>query len=177
MEDFRQWFHVILTVYGAWLSGDRRGFRSRHHREHIEGDYKNPPPPGKYATYERFSRRALKQEPVSLARDLRPTLGMALVEKLERNGALVVCVGVAAQHVHILTKMLPGMQRAWPGHAKRHAWFVLRDHGWSGKLWGKRGKAIPIRDRRHQLNVYGYIMRHAAQGAWVWSILERQKGL
>jgi hypothetical protein len=38
------WFHAIITTYGAWLDGDARGFRTRHHREHVEGDYKNPPP-------------------------------------------------------------------------------------------------------------------------------------
>jgi hypothetical protein len=174
MADNRRWFHAILTVYGAWLSGDPRGFRSRHHREHIDGDYKDPPPAGKYATYERFSRRALKQAPVVVQRDLRPTLGQALREKLEKQGALVVCMSVSGQHVHILVKMLPGLERQWLGAAKRHAWFVLNDLGWTTKLWAKRGKALPIRDRQHQLNVYRYIMRHAQQGAWVWSMLQKE---
>jgi hypothetical protein len=30
-------------TYGTWLPGDPKGFRTRHHREHIEGDYKKPP--------------------------------------------------------------------------------------------------------------------------------------
>ena len=43
------WFHCISTTYGAWLYGDARGFRTRHHREHIVGDYRSPPPIEKYA--------------------------------------------------------------------------------------------------------------------------------
>jgi hypothetical protein len=42
------WYHIMLTTSGDWLYGDARGFRTRHHREHVEGDYKNPPPPGIY---------------------------------------------------------------------------------------------------------------------------------
>ena len=46
-EDF-SWYHVVLTTYGAWLPGDPRGFRTRHHREHVPGDYKAPPPVGMF---------------------------------------------------------------------------------------------------------------------------------
>ena len=42
-----RWFHVTAHTYGAWLAGDARGFRTRHHREHVEGDYKHPPPAGR----------------------------------------------------------------------------------------------------------------------------------
>ena len=40
------WFHIIGNTYGTWVRGDPKGFRTLHHREHIEGDYKHPPPPG-----------------------------------------------------------------------------------------------------------------------------------
>jgi hypothetical protein len=43
------WYHSITSTYGAWLYGDERGFRTRHHREHVDGDYKSPPPRGLYA--------------------------------------------------------------------------------------------------------------------------------
>lgn len=77
-HDFKgAWFHCIATTYGAWLYGDSRGFRTRHHREHVEA------------------------------------------------------------------------------HAQ----------GWVGRLWAKRGKELAIRNRRHQLNVYRYILAHNAQGA------------
>jgi hypothetical protein len=30
-------YHVILATCGAWLFGDARGFRTRHHGKHVEG--------------------------------------------------------------------------------------------------------------------------------------------
>jgi hypothetical protein len=35
MADLRRWYHIIMSTYGSWLYGDARGFRTRHHREHI----------------------------------------------------------------------------------------------------------------------------------------------
>ena len=163
-----KWYHIVLTTYGAWLYGDSRGFRTRNHREHIEGDYKNPPLPGQYEHLERRSRESLKQAPVVLPQSLREVVGRALRDRLVGLSALVVCVAVGGQHMHVLAKLPKGRSRAWMGVAKRHAWFELRETGWSGKLWGKRGKAVTIRDREHQLNVYRYIIRHADQRAWVW---------
>ena len=162
------WYHSILNVYGAWLSGDPRGFRTRHHREHID----DPPPPGKYATYLNFSLQSLKQNPVVLDADLQSSVGNAMREKLQSKGALVACIAVACQHVHILAKMLQGQERNWLGAAKRHAWFVLRGRGWGTKLWAKGSHTVLIGDRQQQLNVYRYIMRHAEQGAWAWSITQ-----
>jgi hypothetical protein len=164
----QRWYHVVLTTYGAWLYGDRRGFRTRHHREHVEGDYKNPPPPEQYAAQERRSRMALKQDVVTLPAELRRVVGSAIKERLIDLGALLIAIAVAPQHIHFLAKMPAGKQRAWSGFAKRHGWFVLRAQGWVGKLWGKRSKAVPVRDRTHQLNAFEYIKRHVEEGAWVW---------
>ena len=61
MDDSRKWFHCTTHTYGAWLYGDPRGFRTRHHREHVEGDYKNPPPKGKYDRQYQRSKKLLKQ--------------------------------------------------------------------------------------------------------------------
>jgi hypothetical protein len=162
------WFHIILTAYGAWLEGDARGFRTRHHREHVDGDYKNPPPLGKYADREARSRRLLKQEPVEWTPSGRGMVGSALVSRFQKLGAFVLCAAVARQHVHLLVKLPRAQARRWSGLAKKHAWFVARERGWTTKMWGKRGKQSPIKDRRHQLNVYHYIMNHAEEGAWVW---------
>ena len=59
--------------------------------------------------------------------------------------------------------------RKWTGVAKCHAWYVARDQGWTGLLWAKRSKATPIKDRRHQENVFRYICDHVREGAWVWT--------
>jgi hypothetical protein len=175
MSDAWYWYHTVLTTYGAWLDGDPRGFRTRHHREHIEGDYKHPPPPGTYRDRERRSRELLQSPEVVLPVGLRQVVGSAIRERLKGLGALVVCIAVGGQHIHILAKMPFAHSRQWMGVAKRHVWFVLRDKGWVGKLWGKRSKAVVIKDRAHQLNSYRYILRHAAQGAWVWTMVGKKQ--
>ena len=162
------WSHVILSTYGSWLYGDPRGFRTRHHREHVEGDYKNPPPPGKYAEKERRSRQFLRQAPVVIEPALRELVGRAILDKLRRLGGVVVCITVAGQHVHLLAKMPIGSYRDWMGTVKKHAWFTLRERGWIGRLWAKRCKTVPVRDRAHQMNVFRYIVRHVEERAWVW---------
>jgi hypothetical protein len=175
MGDNWYWYHFIATTYGAWLYGDSRGFRTRHHREHVEGDYKNPPPPGKYAEQERRSRESMPEDPVVLPVELRPVVGMAILERLRGLGAQVLVLSVSGQHIHGLARMPFGQPRRWLGLAKRHVWFVLRDHGWRGKLWGKRSKAIPIKDRPHQVNTFNYILRHVRQGAWIWSFRQEKQ--
>jgi hypothetical protein len=175
MEARMQWYHMITSTYGSWLYGDPRGFRTRHHREHVEGDYKNPPPPGSYEHLEQRSRTSLKQAPVIIPVQFRAVVGMAILNRLEELGTLVVCLSVSGQHCHVFAKLPFGRARDWMGKAKCDAWFKLRDLGWKTKLWGKRGKTIPIRDRRHQLNVYRYIMDHREEGAWVWTMLEKKK--
>jgi hypothetical protein len=170
-----RWFHLIASTYGSWLYGDARGFRTRHHREHIEGDYKNPPPPGLSADRAARSRASLKQPPVIFTPAQRPFVGTALRDKLQQLGALVLCLSAGGQHAHILAKLPDDQARAWLGRAKKHAWFELRDRGWVGHMWGKRGKELPVRDRRHQLNVYYYILAHAKEGAWVWSLMNEKR--
>src|SRR5437868_3666075 len=48
VQPWNNWYHVMCHTYGTWLPGDPRGFRTRHHREHCDGDYKNPPKPGQW---------------------------------------------------------------------------------------------------------------------------------
>jgi hypothetical protein len=177
MEEVSQntrWYHVTTHTYGAWLYGDPRGFRTRHHREHVEGDYKNPPPKGRYDDKYQRSKDSLKQDPVVLAPHWRREVGIALRDKLLHVGAQLLRLSVSGQHVHYLAKMPPAMPRFWTGLAKKHAWFELRDRGWTGMLWAARSKATPVKDRKHQLNVYGYIGRHVNEGAWLWSFTDKE---
>jgi len=169
MPDPRRWYHVIVTTYGAWLHGDPRGFRTRHHRQHVAGDYKRPPPAGAYLDLERRTRRALKEPAVTIPVRWRPVVGRALLDRLADLSCLVVALAVGGQHVHLLAKMPSGEARPLTGAAKRHAWFELRRAAqWRTRLWGQRCKALAIRSREHQLRVYRYIVRHAEEGAWVW---------
>lgn len=171
------WFHCVVTTYGAWLDGDARGFRTRHHREHVEGDFKNPPPPGRYEQRAARSRKSLKQPPVVLTADERTVAALAIRDKLEALGAFVLVVSVGGQHAHVLAKLPQATARDWVGRAKKHVWFELRDRGRVGHVWGKRSKELPVKDRPHHVNTYNYILRHRDEGAWVWSWVEEQRKL
>ncbi len=176
MEQKRVWFHIILTTYGAWLPGDPRGFRTRHHREHVDGDYKQPPPKGKYDERHRQSKKLTTYPAVVLPGAYRPVVGIALRDRLQQSGGDVLVISVNGQHLHIQVQLdqvqLDDVDARYPvGDAKRHAWFELRKLGWTSKLWGLRCKIVRIKDYAHQKNVYYYILGHAAEGAWVWSAL------
>ena len=41
MPAWNHWYHCTAHTYGTWLRGDPRGWRARHHREHVDGDYRN----------------------------------------------------------------------------------------------------------------------------------------
>ena len=105
MDDDRAWHHVVLTTYGAWLPGDPRGFRTLHHREHVEGDYRDPPPSGVYEGLARHSRESLSQPPVVLPVELRSIVGNELRNRLALLHGWVLCCAVAKQHVHLLVKL------------------------------------------------------------------------
>jgi hypothetical protein len=165
--DRRRWYHITLTAYGAWLYGDARGFRTRHHREHVEGDYKHRPSLGKYAAKEQLSRKALKQTAVVLPPARRELVGHALQRAFTRQGSWVLVMAVCGQHAHLLVKLPRGKARLLSGRAKRMATIALRSIGWKGRVWGVRSRAVPIRDRAHQENSYHYIVAHEQEGAWV----------
>jgi len=168
----RGWFHVTTHTYGAWLYGDPRGFRTRHHREHVEGDYKDPPPKGRYKSQYERSVQSLKQIPVILAPIWRPRIGLWFHEKLIELGAELIAISVSGQHIHCQVRMPVTSPRKWTGLAKKHVWHAATETGWTGKLWAVRSKATPILDKKHQENVFHYILRHKTEGAWVWCYRE-----
>jgi hypothetical protein len=126
--------------------------------------------------YER-SKKLMKFAPVTLPAEWRPVIGMALRDKLIQLRALLLRISVSGQHVHYLAKMPQHAPRPRTGIAKKHAWFEARDRGWTGTIWASRSKATPVKDRKHQLNVYQYIGRHVQEGAWVWSFKDQERPL
>jgi hypothetical protein len=170
----RVWFHLIASTYGSWLPGDPRGFRTWHHSEHIEGDYRNPPPEGLYDERQTRAKRLLKQPPIVIPSPLRAVVGTAILEHLHKEDARVLSLAVGGQHCHAQFQWQDSDAREPFGRAKLHAWHALRKHGWTGKLWAQRPKVIRIRDRGHQKNLYHYVLSHRDEGAWVYSELEEQ---
>jgi len=164
-----RWFHVTWNTYGTWLYGDPRGFRTRHHREHVEGDYRNPPPPGTYDFQYRRSHSLLRRPPVVFTRKQRALAGQALWECLVSKGVEVRAVSVGGEHVHLLAWMDPLDIRQLVGQAKKHASHELRDQDLKGTVWAKRCRPNPIKDAKHLQNTARYITRHQEEGAWVWT--------
>jgi len=167
-----QWFHLIASTYGSWLPGDERGFRTRHHREHIEGDYRDPPPEGTYVMHQLHAESQQRFDTVIIPPDLRSVIGTAIRERLVVLRGRVLTISVSGQHVHLQAQLNADDARIPLGAAKKHAWFIAREHGWTGKLWALRPKII--RTRSHQKNVHYYILAHAKEGAWVWSAIEHR---
>lgn len=170
------WYHVSGSTYGTWLRGDPRGWRSRHHREHVDGDYKHPPPPGTYDDLLVRSRRLMKHRPVYLDAAQRRAAGQAMVDRFLAIPTDLLCLSLDATHYHVLGRFPGGQVRRKVGLAKKHASFALSPLGLKGTVWAKRCQVKPIRNRRHQVKAFHYILDHAKADAWVWDFREHRAG-
>lgn len=167
-DDGRKWFHVTISTYGSWLPGDERGFRTLHHRLHVEGDYKAPPPAEEFETIRDHARRVMKHPRRLLSKPERAIIGQAILEKFETTDAFVLCLAVATTHVHILVKMRPDDTRSILGLVKGNAYHQMHLAGHPEKLWAKRFLPRPITGLRHLRAAYKYILRHEQEGGWIW---------
>lgn len=169
MGAWNGWYHVDGHTYGTWMPGDARGWRERNHRRHVEGDYRNPPPPGTGDVIHNRSEGLLKRPPVYLTPTQRKVGGQAMVEMLLHDGIELLALSLDAVHFHILARFRGWEIRARVGRAKKHAYFLLRDRGHAGEVWTKLTKVTPIHDRDHQINTFNYVCDHGKKGAWVWT--------
>lgn len=180
-----------LWDLAAWGSArDPRGFRTRHHREHVEGDYKRPPPTGVYEQRYQDSRQKMKREPVFLSVEARRVAVEAIRYAMSDVHELdVIAIAVTRVHVHVLVRLpvvlskptlLKGGHRTssvddparhFMGIAKKESSKTLSREGlvMAGGVWAKRGKVKPVGDRAHFLNVYPYILGHVKEGGAVWA--------
>lgn len=186
MSAWNRWRHCMSSTYGTWLPGDPRGFRTRGHREHVEGDYQRPPTAGTYEQRHGSAKRLMKRPAVVLSQDARRIVLDAIVHALvevHRIEMLAVCV--SATHMHLLARFPMGQKptssrdglretdpvRYFVGIAKERSSKALTRARLvqPGGVWAKRGKIVPITDRAHQLAVYRYIVEHERQGAEAWT--------
>ncbi|MEK6703723.1 MAG: hypothetical protein AABZ53_15795 [Planctomycetota bacterium] len=195
---WNDWYHLNGNTYGTWVRGDSRGWRARHHREHVDGDYKHPPPEGTYDGLRKYSESLMGKKgraEVLLSRQAREIACRELVASLTFQGIEVLTCAVDDHHFHILARLrLPPDSTgssAWGrdrtrhdplyayirhigGIAKSRSTFALSDSGVvpEGGVWATRFKITPIKDREHQLTVFGYIGKHIEQGAHIWTFRE-----
>ncbi len=151
------WYHVNGNTYGTWLPGDPRGWREKKHKNHVPGDYRNPPPPGFGARLHTYARAALKQEPVRLNVAQREIAGKAIIESFFHQTIEIIALSMDAIHFHLLLKCPDSDVRRRVGWAKQSAWFSLRTAGLGGKVWERNSNVTPIRSREHQTRVFEYI--------------------
>jgi len=178
---WNNWFHVTVHVYGSWLRGDPRGWRARHHREHVDGDYKNPPPKGKYDDVYEFSKWLMKRDPIRLEHAIGKFIADLIAYKLELDGCEVLIVSLSAKHLHVLARFPLRNPRIKIGWAKKYATQQLKAHGFTVSLslkqgegiWAKRSRAEPITNRPHQLEAFNYVRKHKRSGASLWTFRER----
>jgi hypothetical protein len=182
---WNNWFHCTGSTYGTWLRGDPRGWRARHHCEHVDGDYRNPPPQGTHDDLHAKSQRLLKRERVVLSAPLREMACRLIGKSLQSDGVELIDLCVGSKHWHVLARFRPidsardpkREPRVLIGRAKGRSAHEMSKAGLvtPGGVWAVRCKCMPVRDRAHQVNVARYIREHVRQGAAVWSMLPENR--
>ena len=167
------WRHVIINTKGTWLHGDARGFRTRRHRIHSSGDYRNPPPASEHARLLAYHVERCPDE-VIIDRALRPVIGRALVEFFlgERRRVLVCAVGKVHAHGVVELPDDIGEVRRIVGEAKRFASRRVTD-SMPGALWSSGGTFVRIENAAHLKEAYDYDLYRQGPGAWTWSFRDR----
>ena len=131
---WNNWSHCNGNTYGTRLRGDPRGFRERHHRIHVAGDYRHPPPQGRYDRLQARSQKLMKRAPIHLNPEQRAIALRAMVEKLQQDQIEVIAVAVDDHHFHVLARVPDHRPKHWIGRAKMNASFILSDHGLKGTV-------------------------------------------
>ena len=164
------WYHIMGNTFGTWLPGDPKGFRARHHREHVDGDYKKPPPKGKYDALWKPSKELMKREPVYLNPAQRKRAVDEFVRSFKKWKIELRVLSMDRVHIHALARFHDRNPRHWVGLAKKESSAYMKRDGLApdGGLWAVRCKCLPITDREHFDRVVGYIQDHAKRGACVW---------
>jgi hypothetical protein len=167
---WERWYHLTTHTYGTWLPGDDRGFRTRHHRLHVDGDYKRPPPPGRYAGLHRHSQSIMTRPPVLLNPEQRARAVAELVRSFDKWRVPVDTLSLDRVHLHVLVQVADADPRHWLGLAKKECSAYLRQAGLApaGGLWAAACGVTPIADRPHYARAAKYIADHADQGALIY---------
>ncbi|MEX1088840.1 MAG: hypothetical protein WEC36_06395, partial [Phycisphaeraceae bacterium] len=116
-----RWYHTQIWLYGHWLPGDAKGFRSRNHRVHSSGDYKQLPPAGEHAGLYRHAKALLKGQPITLTSAQRQCVGPLIVRWFELKELAIAAVSVGGAHAHLLGMLPVGDEDAMIGKVKRYA--------------------------------------------------------
>ena len=167
-----RWRHIVISTLNSWLPGDPRGFRTRKHKIHSSGDYKNPPPAGEHAGLRHFSMQISGQK-VVIPKHLRETAGRAILKKYRKLQYRVLAISVSATHSHSLAELPDEIKvvRHIVGQCKTTSSHAVRNEI-PGRVWGAGGGFKPVDTPEHQGRVYRYIL--GQKDAWVWSYKDEE---
>src|SRR5438874_5449900 len=130
MSPWNAWYHCTLHTYGTWLRGDPRGWRSRRHREHVDGDYKHRPPKGEYDAQFKHSKSLMKRDAVKIDEDkIIEFVLRALVNRLTEFQIPVAVSAFDGIHAHILAQCTKHNPKIVIGIAKQYATAQLKSQG------------------------------------------------
>lgn len=194
---WENWYHCMGRTFGTWLPGDPRGWRAMHHRQHIEGDYRDPPPSGVYEGLHGHVRSVMTENAVRLTEAQRAIVCDALVEALLHHGCEVRIICVDAVHFHVLVRFprtgvrgLSGAHQRKDGLDPVPRYVLGKALSWSSRvvkqhsaqspgspdpgdlpknrgIWAARPKCVPIENEEHFTRVERYIRAHGKKGACV----------
>lgn len=171
----RRWRFVTIGTHNSWRPGDERGWRSRGHRIHSSGDYRNSPPLSEHRGLREWVN-ARSGRAVVVPRDLREVVGQALIRALADMGYRVAAASVSGQHAHVLVELPADLKevRAIGGEAKRHSSRAIRSR-LAGHVWAGGGDFKPIDSREAQTRAYRYVVFRQGAGACTWGVRERER--
>jgi REP element-mobilizing transposase RayT len=169
-----RWRLITFNTLGTWLHGDLRGFRSREHRIHSSGDYRNPPPAGEHSGLLRY-QRATSRAPVHLPRALRPVIGASVMQSFKDDGFQVLAISVVSDHVHVVVELPDDVKevKRIVGQAKRRSSRAIKEQI-DGSVWSSGCDYTPKDDRESLAEAVLYVRDRQGEGSWTWSFRDRE---
>jgi hypothetical protein len=149
------WRHSVINTRCSWLHADERGFRSRHHRLHSSGDYRNPPPKSEHAGLRKWMKEHSGQR-IEIPSELRPVIGTTLLQFFREKQVKLLALSVGEIHAHMQIQLIDNIVaiRRIIGHAKRESSRSVKKQ-MPGSVWGAGGEHKRIENRSHHENVFG----------------------
>jgi hypothetical protein len=168
-----RWRHFIINTQCTWLHGDVRGFRDRDGRVESSGDYRRRPPEDEHEGLRKYFQERSGRE-VQIPRDVRATVGRALVEFFRAAEHRLLGLAVGKVHAHGVVELPDHLARVkWIiGQAKRKSSRSVKDV-LPGSVWAAGGTYKAVDDRGHLLNAYEYVLYEQGPEAWTWSFRDK----
>jgi REP element-mobilizing transposase RayT len=163
-----RWRHVIINTHSSWLHGSPMGFRSREHRIHSSGDYRNPPPAGEHERLLEY-QLARSSPKVLIPETHRPIIGTALISFFQTANHELLALSVSDLHAHFVVDLpedLPAV-KAIVGRAKEKASRVANIE-LAGFRWSAGGTYKLVRSDGHLWSSAEYVLTKQGHGAWTW---------